>query len=42
MRLASFWTDRWGLIALDWWWPENGLVVWVGGRIRWRMWRREG
>ncbi len=31
-------TWRWGVIAVDWWWPEAGLVLWVGGEIRFKLW----
>lgn len=40
MRLGSIYIDRWGVIALDWWWPEAGLVLWIGGCIRWQLWCR--
>jgi hypothetical protein len=38
MRLVSVRTDRFGVIALDWWWPEAGLVLWIGGQIRFKLW----
>lgn len=40
MRLLSHRTAKRGVIALDWWWPEAGFVLWVGGEIRWKMWGR--
>jgi len=40
MRLISRTTRRFGTIALDWWWPEAGLVVWSGGEIRFKLWGR--
>ena len=41
MRLIKIRTERLGVVALDWWWPEAGLVVWVGGMIRWKMWGKK-
>jgi hypothetical protein len=38
MKLASIRTVRFGVIRLEWWWPEAGLVLWVGGRIRFKLW----
>jgi hypothetical protein len=38
MRLVRIRTKRLGVIALDWWWPEAGCVLWIGGMIRWKTW----
>lgn len=38
MRLMNVRTEKHGVIALDWWWPEAGIVLWVGGVICWKMW----
>lgn len=38
MRLFSFRTKRLGVVAGDWWWPEAGLVVWIGGEIVFKLW----
>ena len=38
VRLIEVRTERLGVVGLDWWFPEAGLVLWVGGVIRWKMW----
>lgn len=38
MTLFRFRTRLYGVIVLNWWFPEAGLVLWIGGVMRWKMW----
>lgn len=40
MQIFRVKTKRWGVIWAAWWWPEAGLVVWVGGILRFKLWGR--